>query len=354
MAMMQASVLSQHFGSYLRLPRFVSSSHSLAGSGQPWKRQVRLTKASLRMDETLGYCVLSGIRQVADLHEYKVWLLDQFGVLHDGKKPYPGAVEALEMLAKSGVELVLLSNSSRRSEVTTEKLASLGFDPSIFSGILTSGELTHRYLESRQDPWFSALGQRCIHITWSARGSISLEGLGLEIVEDLEQADFILAHGTEALGKRDGYNVEPVSLEKLELLLQIASMRHIPMIIANPDLVTVETRVLRTMPGTLGMKYEQMGGEVRWMGKPDPIIYRAVEEITSVDAALTVAVGDSLHHDIRGASSSGIDSVFVAGGIHAQELLIDEIGAPPNKQALLSLIHNEGICPSYVIPTFSW
>ena len=40
-------------------------------------------------------------------------LLDQFGVLHDGQKPYPGAIEAVKTLAESGRKVLIISNSSR-------------------------------------------------------------------------------------------------------------------------------------------------------------------------------------------------------------------------------------------------
>ncbi|MCO5572100.1 hypothetical protein L7F22_025851 [Adiantum nelumboides] len=176
-----------------------------------------------------------------------VWLLDQFGVLHDGQKAYDGAIETLEKIAGSGVKLIVISNSSRRAELTYRRLESLGFDPSLFSGVITSGELTHEYLQRRQDPWFSKLGRRCLHITWSERGSISLEGLDLEVVENPQNADFILAHGTEALGLENG-GVRPASLEELEALLAVCASKGISMVVANPDHVTVEAKDLKVMP----------------------------------------------------------------------------------------------------------
>jgi len=42
-------------------------------------------------------------------------LLDQFGVLHDGRQPYPGAVHAVQALAESGRQVLIISNSSRRA-----------------------------------------------------------------------------------------------------------------------------------------------------------------------------------------------------------------------------------------------
>ena len=41
-------------------------------------------------------------------------LLDQFGVLHDGKTAYPSAIQAVQKLSQSGRKIVILSNSSRR------------------------------------------------------------------------------------------------------------------------------------------------------------------------------------------------------------------------------------------------
>lgn len=52
----------------------------------------------------------------------------------------------VEKLATNGAKMVIISNSSRRSSITIEKMKSLGFNPSLFVGAITSGELTHQYL----------------------------------------------------------------------------------------------------------------------------------------------------------------------------------------------------------------
>uniref|UniRef100_A0A0E0ENJ2 Uncharacterized protein n=1 Tax=Oryza meridionalis TaxID=40149 RepID=A0A0E0ENJ2_9ORYZ len=97
---------------------------------------------------------LTGIRALADSTRFKVWFLHQFGVLQDGKKPYPGAIKlylvvAMEKLAEKGAKMGIISNLSRRSSVTMENLESLGFDPSCFLGAIASGESTHHYLQNR-------------------------------------------------------------------------------------------------------------------------------------------------------------------------------------------------------------
>ncbi|CAI5468186.1 unnamed protein product [Closterium sp. Yama58-4] len=329
---------------------------------------------------------ISGLKELVETGKYEAWILDQFGVLHDGKKAYPQAIEALRQLAASGAKVVLLSNSSRRVEVASKKLPTLGFDPSLFCGIVTSGEITHRHLMDRSlDPLFQTLGLKCLHFTWAARGAVSLEGLGLQVVETPEEADLILAHGTEAVGVAEADKpARPASLDELAGLMRRAAEegrrrgRMIPMVVANPDIVTVEARALRVMPGTLAREYEAMGGLVKCMGKPDPISFRAAQQLTGIRLDRTIMVGDSLHHDILGAASLGIDCVFVAGGIHA-----DQLGVPPPLAAaapgeeegeegnvhsrvemeggggvdvgkLSELLEETGAEPSYVLPYFQW
>ncbi|KAL3752760.1 hypothetical protein ACJRO7_000194 [Eucalyptus globulus] len=296
---------------------------------------------------------LSGIRHLAESRRFKAWFLDQFGVLHDGKQPYPGAISTLEKLASSGAKMVIISNSSRRASTTMEKMKHLGFDPSLFVGTITSGELTYQYLKRRDDAWFAALGTSCIHMTWSDRGAISLEGLGLQVVENVAEAEFILAHGTEALGQASG-SVRPMKLEDLEKILEQCAAKRIPMVVANPDFVTVEARALRVMPGTLASKYEKLGGDVKWMGKPGKIIYEAAMKMADVDASDSIAVGDSLHHDIKGANAVGIQSAFITCGIHASELGLNSFAEVADLSRVSALASKYSSCPSYVLPSFTW
>ncbi|XP_074292022.1 uncharacterized protein LOC141618856 [Silene latifolia] len=312
-----------------------------------------ISTGSVSGNEAQLFQFMSGIQHLAETRRFKAWFLDQFGVLHDGKKPYPGAISTLEKLASTGTKMVIISNSSRRASVTTDKMKSLGFDPTLFLGSVTSGELTHLYLERRDDPWFAELGRTCIHITWSDRGAISLDGLDLKVVDNVEEAEFILAHGTEGLGLPSG-SVIPKQLEELEKILEQCAVKKIPMIVANPDYVTVEARALRVMPGTLGDKYEKLGGEVKWMGKPGKVIYDSAMAMAGVDASECIAVGDSLHHDIKGANLAGMNSIFITGGIHANELGLDNFDQVAKKPEVRDLASKCDAYPTYVIPSFTW
>ncbi|KAG0480833.1 hypothetical protein HPP92_011691 [Vanilla planifolia] len=308
---------------------------------------------SINVEKQRGFHYLDGIRAIAESGRFKGWFLDQFGVLHDGKRPYPGTISTLEKLANQGAKMVVISNSSRRASVTMEKLENLGFDSSLFIGAITSGELTHQFLQRRDDPWFAALGRSCIHLTWSDRGAISLDDLSLQVVDKVDGADFILAHGTEALGLPLG-DTQPLSIKEIEQILVLCRQRNIPMVVANPDFVTVEARDLRVMPGTLADIYEKLGGEVKWMGKPDKVIYEMAMSMAGLDACDCIGVGDSLHHDIKGANNAGIEAVFITGGIHAAELGLTHVGESADPEAVHALASKYDAHLSYVSPSFSW
>ena len=106
--------------------------------------------------------------------------------------------------------------------------------------MMTSGEVTHRSLLSRPDPSWKALGSKCLHFTWGDRGAVDISSLGLQVVSDPSHAEFILAHGTEGMATSDGL-FTPCSIPEFEAVLtRCASVGGIPMIVANPDLVTVD------------------------------------------------------------------------------------------------------------------
>ena len=92
-----------------------------------------------------------------------------------------------------------------------------------------------------------------------------------QVTPDPSLAGFILAHGTEALGQGDKREVLPKTLPELEEVLEQCAAActgrndedKVPMIVANPDLVTVSGSELVVMPGTLAKKYKALGGTVR-------------------------------------------------------------------------------------------
>uniref|UniRef100_A0A803P0J4 Uncharacterized protein n=1 Tax=Cannabis sativa TaxID=3483 RepID=A0A803P0J4_CANSA len=268
------------------------------------------------------------------------------------RRPPPSPQEEKKDPNLSGLQAKVVA-SKKRKEAMKEEMAKLRQRGKSHYQWRTNTSVPAKVKNWRDDDWFAALGRSCIHMTWSDRGAISLEGLGLQVVDKVKDAEFILAHGTEALGHPSGVAC-PMKLEELESILEQCATKKIPMVVANPDFVTVEARALRVMPGTLAAKYEELGGEVKWMGKPDKIIYESAMAMAGVDASDSIAVGDSLHHDIKGANAAGIQSVFTTGGIHATELGLNCFGEIANSSSVQALASKYGAYPSYVIPAFTW
>lgn len=90
---------------------------------------------------------LDSIRDIAD--DYDLFLLDMWGVMHNGSHPYDGVLDTVKELKKAGKEMIILSNSSKRTDASIRSLKKLGFDPSDFAQIITSGEVSVMLCSSR-------------------------------------------------------------------------------------------------------------------------------------------------------------------------------------------------------------
>ena len=64
------------------------------------------------------------------------------------------------------------------------------------------------------------------------------------------------------------------------------------------------------------MRYQELGGDVRSLGKPDPAIYQPVLEVLGLAPDRVLAVGDSLRTDIAGAAGVDLAACWVLDGIH--------------------------------------
>jgi HAD superfamily hydrolase (TIGR01459 family) len=270
---------------------------------------------------------------------YQGFILDLWGVIHDGVKPYPGAADTLARIKALGKPAVLLSNAPRRAHVAQASMRNMGIADDLYTGILTSGEATHMALRDRTDAWFASLGRRLLHIG-PARDRNVFEDLPFEVVTNPAEADFVLNTGPDDLGG-------PTEVEDWEELLQSCARASLPMVCANPDLEVIRggTRVI--CAGALTQRYEEIGGEARWIGKPDPAIYTPVLAMLGTQHTETLAVGDALRTDIAGATSRNIPSCWVLGGIHGEELGNDPV-------RIEAAAHAASLAPVAALPRFVW
>ncbi len=286
--------------------------------------------------------IYPGLSALAD--RYDAFIIDLWGVMHDGLKAYPAAVEALGQLRQAGKRSVILSNAPRRAATIAARNVEIGIPEGLADHLLSSGEDTWQHLKARPDAWYQALGRRCFHLG-PPRDHGMHEGLDFDFVDNLAEADFILNTGI----LNDADKVETYSGFFAEALTA-----KLPMICANPDLVVMRGDEMEICAGALALDYEQKGGNVRWHGKPHPEVYRSCFALLpDVAPSRIAAIGDSLRTDVAGAEAAGIDSIFIAGGIHGEELGVNKDGRIESA-AYAAFIDNAEWKPTAVLPFMRW
>ncbi|MDX1710081.1 MAG: TIGR01459 family HAD-type hydrolase [Rhodovibrionaceae bacterium] len=284
----------------------------------------------------------AGLREIAD--DYDGYVMDLWGVLHDGVNAFPEAVDCLRQLKARGCAIAILSNAPRRAETVRRRNTELGIDPALSDTVVSSGEDTWRHLKARDDAFYAGLGAKVLHLG-PARDRDLLQGNGLEPVASLEAADFILNTGPGAPEAR---------VEDFQALLDEALSLDRPMVCANPDLLVIRGGRAEICAGAIAERYREMGGVVRFHGKPDPGVYeRCFAAMDAVPKSRILAVGDSLRTDMAGARAAGIDGLFISGGIHA-----DELGAGPGERPSAARVDEAcraaGVRPVGVMPALVW
>lgn len=271
--------------------------------------------------------------------EYDGFILDLWGVIHDGVRPYPGAVDCLARIRDAGKRAVLLSNAPRRAEAAREGMRAMGIADELYHGLLTSGEAAHRLLRDRPDLWSRELGERVFHLG-PPRDRNVFETLGLTEVAQPREASFVLNTGPSDTG-------DPTDLADWEEVLARCRAAGLPMLCANPDLEVLRGGARVICAGALTRRYEELGGQARWIGKPDPAIYDPVLAMLGLPRERVLAVGDALRTDIAGAAAVGIASCWVLGGIHFAEL-----GRDPAR--IEAAARRAGLAPAATLPRFVW
>jgi HAD superfamily hydrolase (TIGR01459 family) len=269
---------------------------------------------------------------------YDGFIVDLWGVIHDGVTPYDGAVECLARLRAGGKPVVLLSNAPRRAAAAAAGMRAMGIGNDLYTGVMTSGEVTHRLLRDRADPAFAALGRRLYHLG-PERDRNVFESLDVQAVSRPADAEFVLNTGPDD-------SRSPTDVGEYEQELQDCLRVGLPMICANPDLEVIRGGARLICAGALALLYAEWGGQVIWIGKPHPAVYEPVLGSLGLRPDRVLAVGDALRTDIAGAAAVGVDSCWVLGGIHAIEL--------DGTDAAEAAARAAGLSPAATLPAFRW
>jgi len=253
-------------------------------------------------------------REIGGLSEivadFDAVLVDQYGVLHDGRRAFPGAREALDALRDRGLPVVALTNSGKRAAENAARLDRLGFPESLFTAIVSSGEVVWRDLRERLAAGSLAPGSRVLVLSRDQDRSV-VAGLDLKPVCPGDPADLVIIASVEP---------ERLSRERYREMLLPHAEAGVPAICANPDHVIYAGDATAFGPGIVAADYAAAaGGPVRYAGKPAADFFAvALVEAGNPVPARTLMIGDSSHHDIAGAAAVGIATLLVTGGVQAE------------------------------------
>ena len=285
------------------------------------------------------------IEGLADIvSQYDVFILDQWGVMHDGIRGYTQAIQSVEKLHQEKKDIIIISNSSKRKETTIKKLPNLGFDPKHFIEVMTSGEMIWQSLNNESHNFTENLEKNCYHIYDEDKEDGKKFITGLEkfnFVKKIEDANFILA-----CTPFSSYSV----IDYIPLLTKALDKKLI-FICANPDYESVENNSdgINICMGTIAQLYKSLGGEIFILGKPEIDIYNeSTKKIKKLNKSKVLAVGDSMYHDIQGANSFGVDSLLITSGIHHSSF--DRKN--PKWEKNINQVNNLGISPTFLCSKF--
>ncbi|MEQ1490653.1 MAG: TIGR01459 family HAD-type hydrolase, partial [Terricaulis sp.] len=251
--------------------------------------------------------LINSVFDIAD--RYDAVLCDVWGVIHNGRQAYPAACAALQRLRSVGTHVILITNVPKPRGPIPSQLDRAGVPRDAWEAIVTSGDAIRAELAQRAPgPMFKIGPDDYDRTLW--------EGLGLDQAPLSEAAFFAIS----------GLNRDDETPEDYIDILREAKARDLDFICANPDIVVQHGNRMIWCAGAIARDYAALGGKVIMAGKPfAPIYDLARKELAQIagreiEAARILCIGDGVVTDIAGANAQGLDSLFIAAGIHGEAL----------------------------------
>ncbi|HET7153741.1 MAG TPA: TIGR01459 family HAD-type hydrolase [Hyphomicrobiaceae bacterium] len=247
------------------------------------------------------------------LARYQAIFCDVWGVMHNGRTAHAESGAALARFRGQGGTVVLVSNAPVPAEGVERVLEKTGVRRDAWDAIVSSGDITLAHIAEK--------GYRRLHRMGPASRDSRLFTRLPGSDTPLAEADAIVCTGLV-----DEINH---SVETYRPLIEQGIERGLPFVCANPDLVVDVGDKRFLCAGSIAAEYERCGGTVFWAGKPHPSAYRAALARASAlrgaepERARILAVGDAIRTDLAAAQGMGIDALFIASGIHNDEVLVD-------------------------------
>ena len=283
--------------------------------------------------------IISSLAEISE--RYDALFVDLWGCVHNGVVALPEAVAALQAYRAKGGKVVLVTNSPRPRAGVKKQLVHFGVPDDAWDTIATSGD------SARAAMFRGAVGNKVYFIGQPGEEKF-FEPIGvIKDPVDIKMVPLDQATGIVCTGPRDPM-ADPDTMRG-EFLM--AKQLGLPLLCANPDIVVDRGDVREWCAGALAQLYTEMGGESLYFGKPHPPIYdlarrRLMELGVDVSDNGILAIGDGVLTDIAGAMGEDIDSLFISGGLAAEETRTQ---TQPDAEALEAYLLAEQSSPTFAI-----
>ncbi|MDR1255688.1 MAG: HAD hydrolase-like protein [Puniceicoccales bacterium] len=327
---------------------------------------------------------------------YDLFLVDMFGVIWDGVSWIDGTMEALATLVKMKKSVIILSNASMATAQMLKKYAPAftGIRQGVqFSDFVTSGEVLGHILRSGALS-FSSVKSPKTYALFGNQNCSSFQNTEYVRANSIDEADFIYASIPQLYSEQKALlskelqdflivsNMRPedelvwdsTSIEPFLGPLEELALKKKPMLVANPDKFAFigathshdskeYTPKLVVRQGSIGEAYAQLGGEVKFIGKPYAEVYRYALNIAAqlhglqfeqLNRLRIAMIGDTLETDVLGARNATaelgieIDAILAQSGISGRDMSSAGVDLA-NKQAIWEYCSSRAITPDHVI-----
>ncbi|WP_296641158.1 TIGR01459 family HAD-type hydrolase [Roseinatronobacter sp.] len=276
--------------------------------------------------------------------DYDLALVDLWGCVHNGEAIYPAAEAALIAFRKAGKRVILVTNAPRPEAGVRARLDEMGLSHDAYDAIATSGDA------AQQAMLMGAVGTKVWHL-----GPDKDDGFFTDLPDwasdrpAIERVSYDEAEGIVCTGPFEELTETP---EDYRGRFLAAKARGLKLLCANPDIVVDygDTRIY--CAGALAQLYDRMGGESLYFGKPHPPIYDLARR-HALKLGLTfaedrvIAIGDGIQTDVKGGVAEGVDTLFITGGLAAEEFGADV--EQPEQSPLDAWLQSEEQSPTFAI-----
>ncbi|OIP85061.1 MAG: HAD family hydrolase [Rhodobacterales bacterium CG2_30_65_12] len=272
---------------------------------------------------------------------YDALLCDLWGCVHDGIRPFPAAVAALQSYRAGGGKVILVTNAPRQGSAVRAQLDTMGLPHDAYDDIASSGDA------ARAAMYRGAVGGK-VWFMGEPHDEVFFEPMPeIDSPVQITRVPLDKAEGIVCTGPFNPL-ADPADLRPQ---LLFAKQKGLKLLCANPDLVVDRGEVREWCAGEVARLYEEMGGECLYFGKPHPAIYdrarlrlAALGPVPGLERLL--AIGDGIHTDIQGALGEDIDSLFITGGLAGAATKTTD---QPDPDALAAFVAGAQITPTFAM-----